>query len=115
MRHRLLYSESFIIVRYDVIMDVIYASWKGAHTEETIQKGYSKLLESVREHSCKGIIDDHSQISGIWAGSAEWVANKWVPEVFQAGVKYIACIFSNHIFSKRSTEKVLELINSRKV
>jgi hypothetical protein len=112
MQHRLLFQDNSIKLEYNILSDCIIASWNGSQTELSIETGYTRILDAIKTHLCSGLLDNHSQISGLWAGAAEWLAQEWVPEARKAGLKHIAIVLSTHIFSRLSTEKAVKLINS---
>jgi hypothetical protein len=112
MRHRLIFKNDTIKIEYNIVSDFIVANWTGSQTEKSIEMGYNRILEAIRTHLCIGLLDNHTQVSGLWSGAAEWLAGEWVPQARKAGLKYIAAVYSPHIFSKLSTEKAIRLINS---
>jgi hypothetical protein len=112
LKHRILYNSSFLEIEYDILEDLIKAKWKGSQAEDSIKSGYRQILKEISGHVCNSLLDDHSDISGLWTGAAEWVANEWFPNARKSGLRFMACIYSSNIFSKRSTQRALDLINS---
>jgi hypothetical protein len=112
MQNRILYKEKFLEVEYNVLTDTVIANWRGEQSEETIMKGYEVILQKIKDHYAKALLDDHKDISGLWVGASEWIARQWFPRARQQGLKFIAFIFSEHKFSNMSTDKTLKLIDS---
>jgi hypothetical protein len=115
MQSRLLYKDNSIEVRYDALADIVYADWHGEQSEATILSGYKRILEMIERHSAKALLDNHSQISGLWAGASEWLANEWFKKAKSMGLQFMACVYSKHRFSYLSTMKALTLMNSEEV
>src|SRR5688572_5720610 len=99
MQNRLLYKEPNLDIEYNVLTDIIIANWHGEQSEETIMNGYEIILQKIKDHYAKALLDNHSEISGLWAGASEWVARQWFPRARQIGLKFIATIFSERKFS----------------
>ena len=102
-------------ITYDIVADTVCATWKGEQTETSIMQGFEKILEAISDNLCRYLLDDHSEISGIWVGAAEWLARDWYPRAQKKGLKYMAVIYSRHTFSRRSTERALDLIAHKDV
>jgi hypothetical protein len=115
MRSRSLYKDNSLEIKYDALLDILYSNWQGVQTEETILAGYKKILQMIDQHSPKALLDDHSQISGLWSGASEWIADEWFPLAKLKGLQFIAFVYSRHQFSRLSTMKAIKLMNSEKV
>ena len=115
MRQRVLYKGASLEILYDIISDMIIANWHGEQTEMSIMRGYEKILGEMENHLCRALLDDHMNISGMWVGAAEWVATDWFQRAQKKGLKYMAVVYSTQTFSRRSTEKAVQLMNSKNV
>ena len=102
-----LHTEDFLTIDYDLNYKWLYAHWIGPQTEETLEEGFTLLLEILREmESCKVLID-HSEMTGDWMGAADWVRSIWLPQSLQAGLQYLAWVHSSHLVAQAATEAVI--------
>lgn len=85
----------------------LYADWIGYQTVASVQEGCEAILSLMIEYSAYNIINDNTQVQGIWAGAAVWVAQDWFPRMQQAGLQRFAWIYSPTRFSRISTDTTL--------
>jgi len=103
----LLFSESFIQISYDAEGDWIYANWIGFQTVKSVKEGCEKILQALIDESCVKVLNDNTQVEGIWSGAATWVGAEWFPRMSEAGLKCFAWVYSPSVFSQLSTDKAL--------
>ena len=77
--------------------------------------GCEKILEALPMFRCSKVLNDNSNVVGIWTPSAAWVAEDWFPRMLIAGLKKFAWIYSPSAFSQISTNEVLRLLKGNKV
>jgi hypothetical protein len=112
MKHRILFTEKFLDIEFNMVSDTIVANWHGKQTEASIKLGYEKILQFITEHYAKLFLDNHLEISGLWGEASNWVAGAWFDLAKSRGLNFMACVYSEHSFSNLSTSRVLRLINS---
>jgi hypothetical protein len=101
------YNEDFLVIEYDVNYDFICANWKGYQSEKGIMEGCEKILEAVSLFKCNKVLNDNSNVVGIWTPAAAWVAHNWFPRLLGAGVRKFAWVYSPSVLSQVSTDETL--------
>ena len=105
MHAQVLYRNSYITIQYDVVDDYLSAIWTGEQTGESIREGCELILKHLaRQHGHK-VLNDNTQVKGMWADAADWVANNWLPRMQQAGCQYFAHVYSPDLYSRLSADK----------
>lgn len=103
-----LFYEDYISIEYNDQYDWIYSDWKGYQTENSIMAGCEKLLEACQTFNCSKLLNDNTNVVGIWTPASAWVGNNWIPRVMNAGVKYFAWVYSSSAMSRVSTDESIK-------
>jgi len=102
-----LFRESYIEISFDEEAKWIYADWIGFQTVASVKNGCEKILQSLQQKGYTKVLNDNTQVQGIWSGASEWVAVDWFPRMREVGMKCFAWIYSPSVFSQLSTDKTL--------
>lgn len=105
VRNQLLYRESFIVIEYNSSDEWIYVNWRGYVSYETVTAGCEKILQCMQETECYRILNDNTNVEGIWSGASVWVAQDWFPRMLSAGLKCFAWVYSSSALSRLSMDK----------
>ncbi|KAA3436881.1 hypothetical protein [Rufibacter hautae] len=108
MDGKLLAQDPHLTIQYDVINDTLTADWKGEQTEETVHDGCEKILQFMTAYRCVKLLNDNTQVAGMWSDAAEWVALNWVPRMEKAGCRFIAHVYSPDIYARLSVDKTID-------
>ncbi|WP_187261507.1 hypothetical protein [Pontibacter beigongshangensis] len=108
MRNELLFRESYIAIEYNQSDDWIYVNWRGFVNYETVTTGCEKILFFMKDLGCTKVLNDNTNVEGIWSGASKWVGQDWFPRMAEAGMLYFAWVHSSSAFSRLSTEKALK-------
>ena len=100
--------EDFIAIEYDPENSWIYCDWKGYQTQHSVKTGCEKILEAVVLFQCNKILNDNTNVVGIWTPAANWVGSNWLPRIQAAGVVYFAWVYSSSALSRVSTDEALK-------
>lgn len=103
-----LYKSSEIEIDLDEAERCLYVNWIGFQLVDSVKNGCEKMLDFVRQYHCSKVLNDNTNVRGIWAGAAEWGATDWFPRMKEAGVKYFAWVYSPSFYSKMSTDVTIE-------
>jgi hypothetical protein len=106
-----LFEDTFIRISLDSEGGWLYADWTGYQTVGTVQDGCERMLELMREHGLRAVLNDNTHVVGIWSGAAEWVATDWFPRMNAAGLRCFAWVYSPTRFSQISTDETLSLVD----
>jgi hypothetical protein len=110
----LLHDSPTLSIYYDPVHDWIYMDWKGQQSVESIKAGCNLLLGFLKSERCKKVLNDNTRVTNIWSDAAPWIAREFFPKAAQAGLTYIAWIYSPDQFSRLSTDEVMAL-NQEKI
>jgi hypothetical protein len=106
---RSFFNDEFISVDYDVNNRVIFANWKGYQTESTIKQGCEKILYAMMQFRCRRVLNNNSNVIGIWIPAATWLATDWFPRAITAGLSKFAWIYSPAASSRNFIDEILKL------
>lgn len=107
MSHTILFQDTSITIAFDEVLCCIHANWTGYQTLCSVQEGCERILEGMTQHDCDKVLNDNTNVQGIWSSAAEWVGTDWFPRMRQAGMKAFAWVYSPSMFSRLSTDKSL--------
>ena len=105
---RLLVSEDYLQIEYEPVNHWIYADWKGYQTEDSIKNGCESILKFMIQFKCQKVLNDNTNVIGIWTPASVWVGSNWFPRIIAAGLKSFAWIYSPSVLSQVSTEETLK-------
>lgn len=106
-----LYSDTSIDLLLDPDTRILYAHWKGYQSLNTGTQGCVHLLEMMVEHKAYRILNDNTQVRGLWMGAAEWAAREWFPRMRDSGMQRFAWVYSPAKFSQISADTALALLD----
>ncbi|WP_114784806.1 hypothetical protein [Botryobacter ruber] len=107
MRNEILYRETYIAIEFNPADDWIYVNWRGYVNYDTVTAGCEQILHCMQEKHCYKVLNDNTNVEGIWSGASRWVGEDWFPRMKAAGLKHFAWIYSPSTFSRLSTDKAL--------
>jgi hypothetical protein len=108
MNFKRLHASPELDIDLDLKNKCLYANWKGFQLIESVKNGCEKMLLFLQKHDCHHVLNDNTNVSGVWSGASEWVATDWFPRMKDAGLKKFAWVYSPSYFSRLSTDKTLE-------
>jgi CheY-like chemotaxis protein len=107
-----LFSESFIEISFDPKAEILHVNWKGYQSVASIRNGCEAILKFMTERKLSKVLNDNTNVLGIWRSAAEWIALDWFPRMKQSGLKGFAWIYSSSRLSQISTDETLSMMNS---
>lgn len=102
------YAEDFITIEYEQASHFLYVNWKGYQTESSVKKGCEKILEALTHYKVVKVLNDNSNVLGIWTPAAVWVGENWFPRMVDAGLQQFAWVYSPSMLSQVSTNEALK-------
>ena len=107
-----LVREDFIEIAYDTEETWLHVTWKGYQTVGSVQEGCEQMLVWLTAYQTDRVLNDNTQVLGIWQGAAAWLATNWFPRMQQAGLQRFAWVYSPSRFSQVSTDTTLALMDA---
>ncbi len=88
----------------DTQTNCIYSNWTGFVNVENVKTGCMAGLAVLKENECAYVINDNSDLEGLWQQANEWIQTVWMPQAVDAGLRYLAHVVSKDIFGKLSAQ-----------
>lgn len=109
-----LFAENFIEISFDSRAEVLYANWKGYQSVASIRTGCEAMLKFLSEKKLRKVLNDNTNVLGIWRSAAEWMATDWFPRMKDAGMESFAWVYSSSRLSQISTDDTLTMMDAGK-
>jgi hypothetical protein len=82
-----------IQVWHDADAQWLYARWRGPYEHHAAGEGWALLVECQRQYGCAKLLNDAREAATGWSGREQWACEKLYPQLAQAGVHFVACIY----------------------
>ncbi|KUG06045.1 hypothetical protein [Solirubrum puertoriconensis] len=105
---QLLYRTPSIEIQLDPLNEWLYVNWVGNQTEQSVREGATKILDYVQQEQVCKVLNDNTNVTGMWGGAAEWVGKELIPALNAVGLQYAAWVYSPDIYSRLSTDSSLQ-------
>ncbi len=99
-------NNEFANVSYDNESNAIITVWKRPSTSETYKAICSLMLEKILEFKAEAIITDIYQQGIVGTENRLWLQNEILPKAYESGLRKVATITPNDVFSKFYVESV---------
>lgn len=99
-------DNEFASVFYDKTSNSIITVWKKPTTSEAYRGICNFVLQKIKEFGVEALISDIYQQGLVGTENRLWLQNEIVPEVFKSGVRKVAIIAPNDVFSRFYIESV---------
>jgi CheY-like chemotaxis protein len=109
-----LFAENFIEISFDPATEVLYANWKGYQSVASIRTGCESMLKFLSEKKLRKVLNDNTNVLGIWRSAADWMATDWFPRMKNAGMDSFAWVYSSSRLSQISTDDTLAMLDAGK-
>ena len=104
------YRDQHITITYNDELEALHVDWTGFQNLTTIQHGGKLMIEMLKKHKVRKILNDNTGVLGKWSEASEWVGMKLFPQLEKAGLKYFAWIYSPSGFSQLSAKKSVDVM-----
>jgi hypothetical protein len=91
--------------------DYIEAKWSGHITADEVVSAAQAYLELVRSSGCPKLLNDKSDVTGDWEEANDWLQYEWLPRAKEAGLRYLAHVYSFNMFSKLAARELQERVS----
>jgi len=112
MAYRVLHDAPTLTISYDYANDWLLLDWHGSLDDDVVMAGAIKLLELLKQERCAKVLNDNTNISGIWADAARWGSDVFFPQLYEAGCRYFAWVYSAERYSQLSAELAVQRTNA---
>lgn len=91
----------------------IEAKWNGHITAGDVVTASKAYLELIQEHPCPRLLNDKQNVTGDWTDANDWLEFEWMPQVVRAGMRCMAHVYSNNMFSRLSARDLYLRVTPR--
>ncbi len=86
----------------------LHADWKGYQSVDMVKSGCEEILRHLAAQRLSKVLNDNTNVTGIWVGAAYWVASNWFPRLRAAGLRQFAWVQSSSRLSQLSATTAVE-------
>ena len=86
------HDQSFCDLSYNETEGWLEAVWRSYIDPLEAQQGAESYLRHAAQLPSSFLLNDNSGLRGPWFESLEWLADTWVPQATQLGLRYVAHI-----------------------
>ena len=108
MADRVLHDTETLTIAHNATENWLHLDWKGNPTDEQVVAGALRLLDVLRQEGCAKVLNDNTNMHGLWAEAARWGGEVFFPQLYDAGCRSFAWIQSPERFSQLSAELALQ-------
>ena len=87
----------------------LYAEWKGAHTQESVQACCLQLLDTLRAWPCHKVLNDNTGVPDITMQLTQY-GLRWLEAMRRAGMQHLAWVPPSSLPSLPTVESTLRTI-----
>lgn len=105
-------QDEFFEIDHDDASGYLHVNWKGYQTDKSVKDGVNCLIDLMAEHQVFRVLNDNTNILGIWIGVASWLIFDALPRARSAGMTSFAHVYGTSRFSRVSADAALLLLNA---
>jgi hypothetical protein len=106
MKMKEILDNEFASIFFDEISNSIITIWKKPATTEAYRGICSFVLRKIKEFGVEAIISDIYQQGLVSTENRLWLQKVIVPEIYKGGVRKVAIIAPNDVFSRFYIESI---------
>ncbi|ALW84089.1 hypothetical protein AUC43_02625 [Hymenobacter sedentarius] len=103
-----LHESPHLTIAYDHLNEWLHADWTGDQNLMSVQDGCQEMLQFMVEHRSSKVLNDNTRVTSMWSDASEWGGREWFPAMTAAGLKYFAWVYSPNVYSRLSTDLMLQ-------
>ncbi|MDX5422647.1 MAG: hypothetical protein LPK07_00260 [Hymenobacteraceae bacterium] len=107
-RNEILFRDTYIAIEYCPEDNWLYVNWRGYVNFDTVSAGCEEILKCLKNYQCAKVLNDNTNVEGIWSGASKWVGQDWMPRMREAGLQHFAWVYSPSTLSRLSTDKSIK-------
>jgi hypothetical protein len=112
MMVKTLVQDDFFEIDYDDEYCCLHVDWKGYQTDKSVKDGVNCFINLMSEHQVFKVLNDNTNILGIWMGVAGWLVFDALPRAKKAGMTSFAHVYGTSRFSRVSADAAIALLHS---
>ena len=97
-------GKEYATITYEEANKQIFLNWTGFLSKDLVMAGSEELLEVIKETKCEKVLVNNQDVTGPWQSANEWYETDWNPRAAKEGLKTMAVIMSDNIFTQISLQ-----------
>jgi hypothetical protein len=97
-------------VEHDARREWLIIIWQPQQDVDTSRHGCAVVLECVRRHRCRRILNDSRAVCSFWADAAESIGTHFAAELVAAGIERAAWLNGASIYDQLSTRQTMAYV-----
>lgn len=93
-------------IRWDDEISAVVFRWNEPASGEQFREGATDLLEFIRAEDATKLIVDTSGIPAHQSEDKEWLSERWVPQIVEAGIEYAATVHRDSVIAGMDIENL---------
>ena len=102
-------KEIYATLTYEKEHNLIYLDWNGYLSVDLVKAGSEELLKMIKRTRVSKVLVDNRRVSGPWQAANEWYQTDWNPRAAAEGLRDMAVIMSDNIFSQLSLKGFIKV------
>jgi hypothetical protein len=105
-----LYDTEPLTISFDSAHNWLYVEWRGDHNATSARRGGELVLHHLRNHPCRKMLNDNSQVTSAWQEGAEWVGAEFYQQLADQGIRHVAWVCPPDWGARKSMELAMQFV-----
>lgn len=101
-----------LFLKVSLLPDYIEARWYGHIVAENVVTAAHVYLALMQKTPKSKLLNDKTEATGDWTEANDWLEFEWLPKAVQSGLRCMAYVYSNNMFSRLSARDLLQRLTS---
>lgn len=107
------FGQPYLTITHEAENNWIYNEWRGVLSVDSVMQGAGAVLEVMRETGCQYLLNDNRAVVGSWNQANDWIAQTWMPQALELGLRRFAHLAPPDTFVQASAEEMRKRVNER--
>ncbi len=104
-------AQGEIFMNLSLEKDYILAKWRGHISADDVIAAAKAYLEFLKQNPHNKLFNDKSEVTGDWQDANDWLEYDWLPKAYDAGLRFMAHVYSHGMFSQLSAHDLRERVD----
>jgi hypothetical protein len=101
-----LFQNEYLELKYLPDSQLLMADWSGWLDTTRGKGGCNIVLEHTKSLGAKKLLNSNIKVTGH-SGDTEWLSRVWLPSLSNAGIMYMAWLYSLEFFTQLQIDKAI--------
>lgn len=104
---QLIYSDAYVTMEWMPAIGALYNTWRGFLQNESFRTRMELCVEKLVEHGADRAVGDVRALRPLLESDQDWTNREWAPRATQGGLRYLAVILPQSVFSQLAVQRVV--------